>query len=204
MESSKSETRKQNFKEYVIVSLGLLLILMPLRILFTTYINDHWLGSFGVLSSVTLLLLYLAKKNKLGYFGRILLKRLKRIHKGKKRFFVYISAGFFVYYWFAMVLGLSHGSEYIHLYPEAFEIINSKESAQKALESSMEKINPLMVFLAVILIFVLPIVSFEQWSVTMTIVDQIMDGYLSHLSIIMLVESLEGVGILVYTKFKTF
>jgi len=46
-------------------------LLLPVRLLFVTFVFDSWIGSFGVISVISISILILAKKGKLGEFGNM-------------------------------------------------------------------------------------------------------------------------------------
>jgi len=60
----------REFAESTSVAAVLLLVLLPVRVLFVRYVADDWFGSFGLITGISVLIIYLAKKNKLGWFGR--------------------------------------------------------------------------------------------------------------------------------------
>lgn len=74
---------KQDIKEKIIFLSITFGIFLPVRFVFYTYVSDWWVGSLGVIGGLMILLLYLVKKGKLGYFGRIWKKQIIKISKGK-------------------------------------------------------------------------------------------------------------------------
>ncbi|MBA4454911.1 MAG: hypothetical protein H2B05_08270, partial [Nitrosopumilaceae archaeon] len=57
--------------ETIIVFAVMTGVLLPVRLLFVTFVSDDWLGSFGVISAISVAILVLAKKKKLGEFGNM-------------------------------------------------------------------------------------------------------------------------------------
>ena len=87
---------KQDLKEKAIflsVSLG---IFLPVRFFFYTFVSTYWFGSFGVITLLMIFLLYLVKKERLGYFGRIWKKQIIKISKGKLGIFGMAQSLFFI------------------------------------------------------------------------------------------------------------
>lgn len=201
-ESLKSN-RKQSFKEYAYVSVILFAIYMPIRLAFVYFVADHWLGSFGVLTTVSIILVYLAQKNKLGKFGILFLKRMNKIQTGKKRFLVYGSLIFWITVWTLVSIGISQGT---HQYQEKAEqirqIVNSQEG-QAQQQQIRQQMTPESTAKTVLYFFILPFTNFEAYSILITLIDEKMNSYLSHFSVIFLVESCEGLGMLIYFKIKT-
>ncbi len=58
-------------------------ICLPIRMIFVTYVTDGWLGSLGLLSIFALVFIYLTRKRKLGQFGRIFEKQMRKTIGGK-------------------------------------------------------------------------------------------------------------------------
>lgn len=176
---------------------------MPIRLAFVYFVADHWLGSFGVLTTVSVILVYLAQKNKLGKFGILFLKRMNKIQTGKKRFLVYGSLIFWITIWTLVSIGISQGT---HQYQEKAEqirqIVNSPEGKAQQ-EQIRQQMTPESTAKTVLYFFILPFTNFEAYSILITLIDEKMNSYLSHFSVIFLVESCEGLGMLIYFKIKT-
>jgi len=74
---------KKDLKEKIIV-LGVTVgLFFPVRIFFSVYVSEHWLGSLGVMSALAILLVVLIKKKKLGWFGIIFEKQMRKTVGGK-------------------------------------------------------------------------------------------------------------------------
>jgi len=65
-------------------------ILFPIRLIFVTYITDNWFASFGLIAVISLSLVVLAKRNKLGKFGRIFVRVMKKWNTGNRQYLLYI------------------------------------------------------------------------------------------------------------------
>ena len=57
-------------------------LLLPVRLLFVTFVSDSWIGSFGVISVISISILILAKKGKLGEFGHMFQRQMAEIIEG--------------------------------------------------------------------------------------------------------------------------
>src|SRR3970040_1177162 len=73
--------------ESLSIAVIMICVLLPIRLFFVTYINTHWLGSLGVISIVSFAILFLAKKNKLGWVWRAFIKQTFKIKQRKKEIF---------------------------------------------------------------------------------------------------------------------
>jgi len=74
---------RTDIKEKIIFLIITTALFLPIRFIFFTYVSDYWLGSFAAIMILMTLMLYLVKKNKLGYLGKIWKKQLLKIAKGK-------------------------------------------------------------------------------------------------------------------------
>lgn len=80
-------------------------IFLPFRLLAGQYFAEHWLGNLGFATTVSLLMLYFAKKNKLGRFGEILKNQARKAVWGKSaRLIIFLLLGFMVYFGAVIVL----------------------------------------------------------------------------------------------------
>jgi len=69
------------FLEFLIVTISLIAILVPLRIFSREIFTDDWIGSLGMISIVFGAILFLSKKEKLGIFGQMFLRQIIKNHK---------------------------------------------------------------------------------------------------------------------------
>jgi len=81
--------KKQEIVEAAIVFGVMTGLLLPVRILFYTYISTNWFGSFGLISIVSVILVLLVKKKKLGRFGQIFERQMNKVQHGKRSIIVY-------------------------------------------------------------------------------------------------------------------
>jgi len=80
-------------------------IFLPFRLLASQYLAEHWLGSLGFATSVSLLLLFLTKKNKLGRFGEILKNQIRKTVWGRASgVIIFLLLGFMVYFGTVIIL----------------------------------------------------------------------------------------------------
>src|SRR5574342_745736 len=82
--------RRQEIVETMIVFAVMTGPLLPVRLLFYTYVSPHWFGSFGLVSAISILMIVLVKKKKLGRFGGMFENQMSKIHRGKGRIIVYV------------------------------------------------------------------------------------------------------------------
>ena len=64
-------------------------LLLPARLLFVEYISDNWFGSLGIISAISILVIILARKKKLGFFGPMFERQMYKFQKGKRGILVF-------------------------------------------------------------------------------------------------------------------
>ncbi len=97
-------------KESIIVFGVLTGILLPVRLVFVNYFSDDWFGSFGLISIISIAIVILAKKQKLGRFGKMFENQMLKIHQGKRRIIVYTSATIIVLYLSISIYSINEGN----------------------------------------------------------------------------------------------
>jgi hypothetical protein len=104
-------------------------IFLPFRLLASQYFAEHWLGNLGFATTVSILMLYLIKKNRLGRLGEILKNQIRKTIWGKSsRLIIFLLLGFMVYFGTVIVL-VNQGNTVYHEDKEAlFQNIFNKES----------------------------------------------------------------------------
>lgn len=87
-----SETSKSFSDKFeTIIVFGIIsLILFPIRLLFVSYVSDNWFASFGLIGLVSITLIILAKKDKMGKFGKLFVNVMRKWNTGKRQYFLYI------------------------------------------------------------------------------------------------------------------
>ncbi|TBR08882.1 MAG: hypothetical protein EPO62_05830 [Candidatus Nitrosotenuis sp.] len=110
-------------------------IFLPFRLLASQYLAEHWLGNLGFATSVSLLLLFLTKKNKLGRFGEILKNQIRKAVWGKSSgVIIFLLLGFMVYFGSVVILVNQGNTTYRDDKEALFQDIFSKESANSHLK----------------------------------------------------------------------
>jgi hypothetical protein len=74
---------KQSIIESLIFLGFTLGVFLPVRLITFTYVSTWWFGSFGFITLTLIIILYLVKKNKLGWVGRIWQKKIHKLARGK-------------------------------------------------------------------------------------------------------------------------
>ncbi len=82
-------SKKRNFLEGLIVFAVMTGILLPVRLFFVAYVSENWFGSFGVVGSISIILITLVKKDKQGKVGQMFNSQISKFQQGKKAKIVY-------------------------------------------------------------------------------------------------------------------
>ncbi len=170
-------------------------VLLPARILFVEFVSDDWLGSVGVITAVSMLVIILAKKKKLGFFGPMLERQMYKFQKGKRGLVIVGESVFLLFILGTMIFAIEHGNA---LYAE-LQTVPDTNSADQVLEtaSELEASDWLFGFLMAHVGF---LTAFPERSMAIASIDQKLDGWLLHFYTVGFVEYLELLGILIYYK----
>ena len=174
-------------------------LLLPARLLFVEYVSDNWFGSLGIISIISISVIILAKKKKLGFFGPMLERQMYKFQKGKRGLLVIGESVFLLLILGGMIFAIDQGnSVYSELKMQNMENMSATSSEQilesaKELEASDWVVAFLMVPVALL-------TAFPQMSAAIASIDQSLDGWLLHFYTVGFVEYLELFGILIYYR----
>ena len=173
-------------------------ILLPARLLFTEFVSDDWLGSLGVISVISLSIIILAKKKKLGFFGPMLERQIFKFQKGKRGILVFGESAVLLVILGTMIFAIDQGHS-VHE-PQKMEYIPDHIDRQNhAIESAKSMTSSDWIF-GTLMAPIAFVTAFPQMSAAMASIDDSMDGWLMHFYTVGFVEYLELVGILIYYK----
>lgn len=190
---------KVDLKEKLIV-LGVTSgIFLPVRIIFSSLVSDHWVGSVGLVSAFAILLVVLIRKNVLGKFGEIFERQMKKTIGGKSGKYVIIFAIMFSLYFGASLYFMDRGDTVFSHDKEVFyEAIVNKEKFTMEDIPKERLIGPIsngftdMGFIGGL---------DYALSISFAIMNDVTGGWLSHLVIVIFVEQLEVIGLLFFYRF---
>lgn len=198
---------KYEIFESFLVFTFLLGVLFPIRMLFVTYVSDHWIGSLGILTSVYVIIIILVKKNKLGKFGKMIAKQLFKIHRGKRRYFVYTNIAISTLFFTMAVYGMETAKGDIYqeqldkLFDQLPKNLQDPIEAQNYVTVELPKMSPDDIGSAIITIIFLPFTNHEQFILLWGLTDRLTGGWFLHISIVLFIEQLEVIGFLIAIKF---
>ncbi|MCV0400512.1 MAG: hypothetical protein K5777_00815 [Nitrosopumilus sp.] len=173
-------------------------ILLPARLLFVEFVSDDWLGSFGVISVLSILIIVLAKNKKLGFFGDMLERQIFKFQKGKRGILIFAESAFLLVILGTMIFAIDQGNS---AYNEQKMIYIPESIDQKEhLIESAKNMTPSDWIFGTLMAPVGFVTAFPQMSAAMASIDYRLDGWLMHFYTVGFVEYLELVGILLYYK----
>ena len=189
-------------KESIIVFGVLTGILLPVRLVFVEYFSDDWFGSFGLISIISIAIVILAKKQKLGKFGKMFENQMLKIHQGKKRIMVYTFASIIVLYLSISIYSINEGnSTYLEEKNLLMQEFKEKDINLQNMIEKMPKMSPER-FMEGITTYVFSwIENFKDIAIVNAINNDYADGYILHFHTVFLVEQLEVIGILIFYRF---
>src|SRR3990167_2247709 len=180
--------------EPITIGAILIFILLPVRVLFVSYVNDHWLGSLGIVSLVSFIVLYLAKKDKLGWFGRAFVRQLFKIRNGKRKYIFFVGATFSLLYFGSIIIGVELSNTYLN---ELQTEVQTATGLNSLVDLNIEPIT----FEDLQKTFYGIIARPDILIITVGIVNDMTHGYLLHFAIVFVVEELELIGIYFFTTY---
>ena len=174
-------------------------ILLPARLLFVEYVSDNWFGSLGIIAVISIAVLVLAKKNKLGPFGQMLERQIYKFQKGKRGIVVFGESIFLLLLLGGMIFAIEQGnSTYAELKMQTFKDLPI-ESREQIIEQAKEMTHYDW-FIGFITAPIAFITAFPQMSAIIASIDERFDGWLLHFYTVGFVEYLELLGILIFYK----
>jgi len=190
----------KNYTESLIVFLFMAGVLLPARLLFVQYVSDNWFGSFGIILALSLSVIILAKKKKLGSFGPMLERQICKFQKGKRGMLVFGESVFLLLILGGMIFAIHQGnSVYSDLTYPSLKNTFSASSPEDVLDFTKGwGIDDWMYGF-----FMAPVVfltAFPQMSVVIASIDQSLDGWLMHFYTVGFVEYVELLGVLIFYR----
>ena len=192
---------KKDLKEKIIV-LGVTVgLFFPLRIFFSIYVSEHWLGSLGIMSALAILLVVLIKKKKLGWFGIIFEKQMRKTVGGRTDKYLIGFAIFFLIYFGATLFFIDRGNNVYVDDKKIFYLAIMEEGGYNINDlSSYGLIGPKLIFQKDLQNFeVLGNIDY-MFSIAYAVMNDMSNGWLEHVVMVMFVEQIELIGILFFYR----
>jgi len=186
----------------LIVSASILAMFIPVRMLFVKYISENWFGSFGTLTVIFGVILYLSRKNKLGWYGRVFEERLTKVTRGRRRILVWLVTGFTIYFLAASIYGIESSNDQYKELKDSLKSSIPKDQQNMEYMVKQTKDVPLEYYpIALGLVILTFFFRFDLYAAMMGYINDITGGYFIHLMTIMFVEEVEVIGFLVFYRY---
>ena len=176
-------------------------LLLPIRLFFVMYVSDNWFGSFGLISVISITVIILTKKRKLGKFGEMFDRQLSKLQHGKRAKIVYGQSILFLLILGGTIFAIEQGnSTYVELKNEILKENEDFSDAGQILAkaekiSFQEWING---FIGMILAIFF---AFPQLAAVFAVLNDSSDGWVLHFYTVAFVEYVELFGILLLFRF---
>lgn len=192
----------QGRKEFLIVFGVMTFVFLPIRLLFVQYVSTDWYSSFGVISAIAVLMVFLTKRGKLGKFGQMFQNQMLKLHQGKRQKLLYLNLAFSFIVLAGLIICINLGDT---IYKTTTEQI-VKEAGDdmpkmEEFDKMINKLTPERVLQALILLPQLFIFKFGVFASLWAVENQITHGMLLHFTSVFLVETIEVTGVLMYYKY---
>ena len=186
---------KNDIKEKLIV-LGVTVgLFFPVRIFFSSYVSDDWIGSLGIMSVLAVILVVLIKRKKLGWFGKIFENQMRKTVGGKTGKYLIGFAIFFLVYFGATLFFVDRGNSVYFEDKEIFFNAIMEEGGYNITDlKSYDLIGPQLATQNELRVFS----SLDyMFSIAYAVMNDMSDGWLEHIVVVMFVEQIELIGLLV-------
>lgn len=192
---------KNDLKEKLIilgVSAG---IFLPVRVLFTSYVSDYWLGSVGLVSVFAILLVVLMKMRKLGWFGKMFENQMKKTIGGKTGKYIIGFAIFFLIYFGATLFFIERGNTIYFDDKEIFYLAIMEKGGYDIEDvSTYELIGPQLIYYTDSENFQSIAKLDYMFSIAYAVMDDMSEEWMSHIVVVMFVEQIEVIGLLFFFR----
>ena len=175
-------------------------LLLPARLLFVEFVSDDWLGSFGIITAISISVIILAKKNKMGFFGPMLERQIYKFQKGKRGIAVFGESVFLILVLGTMIVAIDQGSSVHSEYMLQNSPNNPVVTSPEQVMEMTKEMTPTDWVVGFLLAPAALLTEFPKMSAAIASIDQSLDGWLMHFYTVGFVEYLELLGILIFYR----
>ena len=195
------------FLEFLIVTISMIAVLVPLRIVSRIIFEDEWIGSLGLISVVLGMILFLSKKEKLGIFGQMFIRQIIRNHKGKRKWIIYLQTILFLSIGILTIFSIHTGNNEYYLLKEQViaefhkqGIVIDSNLNYDAIQQISSQVSLEQQVMSITALPLLTIQDFKIFSVVLAVTDQLMGGWVMYFWQVMLIEIIEITALLCITR----
>ena len=80
------------------------------RLLFVEYVSDNWFGSLGIITIISVSIIILLQRKKLGFFGPMLERQIYKFQKGKRGLLIIGESVFLLLILGVMIFAIEQGN----------------------------------------------------------------------------------------------
>ena len=176
-------------------------LLLPIRLFFVMYVSDNWFGSFGLISVISITVIILTKKRKLGKFGEMFDRQLSKLQHGKRAKIVYGQSILFLLILGGTIFAIEQGnSTYVELKNEILkeneDFSDAGQILAKAEKISFQEWINGFIGMSLAIFF-----AFPQLAAVFAVLNDSSDGWVLHFYTVAFVEYMELFGILLLFRF---
>ncbi len=170
-------------------------VFLPLRLLVSQYISDHWLGNLGIATLISVSLIILVRKNKLGRFGHVFKNQITKALWGRSAKLIIAALVFFMIYFGTTVLLIDRGNT---IYLDDKEILSQSIASRNLDRAALLSISGPQIH-SVIGLAQLQYLEY-LFSVSYAILNDTTNGWLVNLHLILFMEQVEVLGLFWFYK----
>jgi hypothetical protein len=170
-------------------------VFLPLRLLVSQYISDHWLGNLGIATLISVSLIVLVKKNKLGRFGSVFKNQITKALWGRSAKLIIAALVFFMLYFGTTVLLIDRGNT---IYLDDKEILSQSIASRNLDRNALLSISGPQIH-NIIGLAQLQYLEY-LFSVSYAILNDTTNGWLVNLHLILFMEQVEVLGLFWFYK----
>jgi hypothetical protein len=165
-------------------------VFLPLRLLVSQYISDHWLGNLGIATLISVSLIILVRKNKLGRFGHVFKNQITKALWGRSAKLIIATLVFFMIYFGTTVLLIDRGNT---IYLDDKEILSQSIASRNLDRATLLSISGPQIHS----IGGLAQLQYLEYlfSVSYAILNDTTNGWLVNLHLILFIEQVEVLGL---------
>jgi hypothetical protein len=170
-------------------------VFLPLRLLVSQYISDHWLGNLGIATLISVSLIVLVKKNKLGRFGSVFKNQITKALWGRSAKLIIAALVFFMLYFGTTVLLIDRGNT---IYLDDKEILSQSIASRNLDRNALLSISGPQIH-NIIGLAQLQYLEY-LFSVSYAILNDTTNGWLVNLHLVLFMEQVEVLGLFWFYK----
>ena len=194
--------KKQEWKETFIVGIVLILIYLPVRLVFYNFVSQAWIGSLGVLTCISVALVYLSEKNKLGKFGKMFQTQNMKIHRGKRKYIIYSMLALKLFFLLNIIYAIEiANTEYIETKTEVAAIVPNYKNIEEY-KNELKDVKPQDYLLALGAVVWVYVYHYDVLASMISIFNDQSNGWYMHFTTIAFIELLEIAGLMVWYRYK--